>query len=488
MTITIFHLDDEIQILDQFQKIFKKNLLGLPTQIISFSSVDEIEHALAKKPDVDIFIIDARLGQDLEGGVKLAAKYRSVYPNSLIFVCSISRDLKTIHESLMSGASDFISKDLTSSEVFAQIETSLANRVSHLKDPSNTASNYVGSLASKIKLRIPNIIDSAVNCIYVEGESGTGKEVVANLVQEILPKNTPFVRVNCGAIAPTLIVSELFGHTKGSFTGATTDKTGLLESANGGWIFLDEISTLPIDAQAALLRAIDNQTIRRVGSTGEKPLIFRVISASNEPLAHLVEQGKFRRDLWQRLREAEILLPALRERKNEIPDLVDFFCGTMRGGPYRLAPTVLDVLSQYDWREGNVRELRNCLRAMTENSINHVLTPSCIPSYIWKSLDQSLQGYLPHRSYEQGLAEQTLFINWTGKSRPSFEILTELLLLEIIRQEFNKNGRMSMRALAKSCDVPKSSMPTKIKNILKSGLILKSELARMINLGDADSV
>jgi transcriptional regulator of acetoin/glycerol metabolism len=225
-----------------------------------------------------------------------------------------------------------------------------------------------------------------------------------------------------------------------------------------------------------------------VGSTGEKPIIFRVISASNESLSHLVDQGKFRRDLWQRLREAEILLPALRERKNEIPDLVDLFCGTMRGGPYRLAPTVLDVLSQYDWHEGNVRELRNCLRAMTENSINHVLTPSSIPSYIWKSLDQSLQGYLSHRSYDHGLDDQTLSINWTAKTRPSFEILTELLLLKILRQEFAKNGRMSMRALAKSCDVPKSSMPTKIKNILKSGLILKSELTQMINLGDDDTV
>jgi DNA-binding NtrC family response regulator len=488
MTITIFHLDDEIQILDQFKKIFKKKLLGLPTEILSFRSADEIENAVAKKPDVDIFIIDALLGQDLEGGVKLAAKYRRIYPSSLIFVCSISRDLKTIHESLRSGANDFISKDLTSHEIFTQIETSLANRRTHLEHPPNITSNYVGSLASKIKLRIPNIIDSAVNCIYVEGESGTGKEVVANLVQEMLPRVTPFVRVNCGAIAPTLIVSELFGHTKGSFTGATTDKAGLLEAANNGWIFLDEISTLPIDAQVALLRAIDNQTIRRVGSTGEKPIIFRVISASNESLSHLVDQGKFRRDLWQRLREAEILLPALRERKNEIPDLVDLFCRTMRGGPYRLAPTVLDVLSQYDWHEGNIRELRNCLRAMTENSINQVLTPSSIPSYIWKSLDQHLQGYLSHRSDEQGLDEQTLSINWTAKTRPSFEILTELLLLKVLRQEFAKNGRMSMRALAKSCDVPKSSMPIKIKNILKSGLILKSELTQMINLGEDDSI
>jgi DNA-binding NtrC family response regulator len=484
MTINIYHLDDDVQVLERFERIFFHGLLGRPVSVQSFEQASELESTLQPKPAVDIFILDVHLQDETPDGVRLAEFCRGLYPDAVIFMCSNATDLRTIRSSLLVGATDYIAKESLPEEIISRVEAALKDRNASDRLFAETSKMHAGSTLSLVKLRMPQLIDSAVNCVYILGESGTGKEVVADLLEAALPKGTPFIKLNCGSISQSLIASELFGHAKGSFTGAVADKPGIIEAANNGWIFLDEVATLPMDAQVSLLRAIDNQAIRRVGSTTERKVNFRIISATNEPLSELVDKGTFRRDLWQRLRETQIELPPLRERRHELPELIDHFCTSMRGGPYQLAPTVVNILCTYTWKEGNIRELRNCLRAMTEKSIDRMLTPRSIPEHIWVSVDLNA---IKAESASDGrplATESSLTVEWQGNTRPPFEDLSNRLLIEAIRQEYKLVGCMSLRSAAKAMGIAKSSMAGKIKTLLECKAIALEELGKMIQMID----
>ena len=206
--------------------------------------------------------------------------------------------------------------------------------------------------------------------MYIHGESGTGKELVARLIHELGPRaDKPFIPVNCGAIPEQLMESEFFGHKKGSFTGAVQDKDGLFKAADGGTLFLDEVGDLPVPMQVKLLRAIQERTVRPVGSQTEIRVDVRILSATHRDLHGLVREGKFRQDLYYRLNVIELAIPNLRSRPEDIPVLAEFLCqklgATLGGEPLALAASAHESLSRYDF-PGNVRELENILeRAMT---------------------------------------------------------------------------------------------------------------------------
>lgn len=487
MSIRIVHLDDDEIVLERFSQIVNKGVLGRSVSTESVATVDEFMSRVKDKKHIDVALIDVFLEGETKTGLELAEFVHGKSPQTVILMVSSTRDIKTVRGSLKAGADDFVSKDVKPQELIARIEAALEAKASVMQardiDSNGTPSLTVaGSTIASIKLRVPAIIQSAVNCIYVEGESGTGKEVVANLFAARLAKGVPFVRLNCGAITPSLLASELFGHVKGSFTGASADKPGLIEAADGGWIFLDEVATLPMDAQIALLRAIDNQAIRRIGANNERPVQFRVISATNESLQDLVADGKFRRDLWQRLRETYIKLPPLRSRKHEIPELIDFFLGSMRGGPYQLAPAVEEALTIYDWNEGNIRELRNCLRAMTEKSVNGVLTPKSIPEHIWEAIETSETGKPKSATVPINERLNEIRLSWTG-TRPTFELLSDQLLLEILNNEYRNHGPLSLRAAGKALGIPKSTISSKLKRLVENKLIGDVELQQMMKTG-----
>ena len=475
-SLIIYHVDDEVQILDRFERIVQQAIPA--ARVKGFLSAKEFETAIAAQPPVDVFVIDAFLDRSqIPQGIELAALCRKHYPKSVIVLCSSSADLRLIRDSMTRGADDYIAKDAAPETIIATI--CAAQKVyddRKIHSPSRS-SQYIGKTLQNVAERIPRILQSAVNGVYIEGESGAGKEIVASLFETAMPRGVPFVKINCAALSPQLISSELFGHVKGAFTGAIADKEGLLEAADGGWVFLDEIALLPVEAQGALLRALDNQTLRRLGSNKERPLNFRVISATNESLAAKVADGTFRKDLWQRLCETIIPLPPLRARRNEISEFVHFFCATMRGGPYTLAPRVLEILQAYDWREGNVRELRNALRAMTEKAVDGILTPSSVPAHIWDAAENSG----PDTSGRRGLR-----VSWKGDERPGFDRLVSELLLELIKAEFKSRGPLSVRALAKALGIPKSSMPTKLKGLIESKLITADDMRRMMKSTDEE--
>lgn len=219
--------------------------------------------------------------------------------------------------------------------------------------------------------------------VLLLGETGTGKEVVARSIHKIQPVG-PFVTIDCSSLVGPLMESELFGHVKGAFTGAVTPKTGLIEIANGGTAFFDEIGELPLDLQAKLLRVLQEKEFRPVGSLTHRRSDFRVIAATNRDLAKEVEKGSFRRDLFYRLNVVNMRLAPLRDRKEDIPGLIQYFLARYGRG-HVLTQETLEAMISYDW-PGNVRELENCIQHMVAINTGPLLHVAELPSMLQNHL------------------------------------------------------------------------------------------------------
>lgn len=219
--------------------------------------------------------------------------------------------------------------------------------------------------------------------VLLQGETGTGKEIVARAVHAV-GNEGPFITIDCSSMVGPLMESELFGHVRGSFTGAAATKIGLIESANGGTAFLDEVGELPLDLQAKLLRVLQEKEFRPVGSLVQKRSDFRVIAATNRNLGREMEKGAFRRDLFYRLNVVSLRLPSLRERKDDIPLLIAHFL-VRCGSGHRVTQEALDALISYDW-PGNVRELEHCMQHMVALNSGPLLHVGGLPSAVQNHL------------------------------------------------------------------------------------------------------
>ncbi len=231
------------------------------------------------------------------------------------------------------------------------------------------------SLIAEVRRRIQKV-GRTRSPVLLLGESGTGKEVAARAIHQANPAGL-FVPIDCSLLG-TLLETELFGHTKGAFTGAIANKPGLIALAEGGTAFFDEIGEFPLDMQAKLLRVLQEKEIRPVGATERRKADFRVIAATNRDLAREVERGNFRRDLYYRLNVVTLRLPPLRDRKEDIPDLAAHFLERY-GSPHELGADLLQVLLDYDW-PGNVRELENCIQRMVAMNSGPGLSAADLPS------------------------------------------------------------------------------------------------------------
>src|SRR5579883_2813062 len=257
--------------------------------------------------------------------------------------------------------------------------------------------------------RIRNVlrmVDKLGRCrwpVLLLGETGTGKEVVARSIHNLNPLG-PFVTIDCSSLVGPLMESELFGHVKGAFTGAVMPKTGLIETANGGTAFFDEIGELPLDLQAKLLRVLQEKEFRPVGSLTTRRSDFRIIAATNRDLAKEVEKGTFRRDLYFRLNVMHIRLAPLRERKEDIPALVNHFLARV-GGNYTLTAEAMEVMLNYDW-PGNVRELENCIQHMVAINSGPLLHVADLPSNLQNFILQKKSQYLTVAAAAQQRAPQ----------------------------------------------------------------------------------
>lgn len=313
-------------------------------------------------------------------GLELVEEISQQYPQLPVAVLTAYGNMDIAIAALKAGAFDFVSKPIKQTHLEQLLQKALNNPVQPQASSEDALEQrmLIGQSAPIEQLRVTlKKIARSQAPVFITGESGTGKEVVANLVHRLSNRNEgPFIAINCGAIPSDLLESELFGHKKGSFTGATQDKQGLIQSAHGGSLFLDEIAELPLNMQVKLLRAVQEKAIRPIGSDTEIDVDFRVISASHQDLESLVQQGKFRQDLFFRIHVMDLVLPPLRERGQDILILAQHFIQkvcreweievkvlTTRGKDF--------LLAQY--YPGNVRELRNIIeRAITLSDDDYI--------------------------------------------------------------------------------------------------------------------
>jgi DNA-binding NtrC family response regulator len=328
-------------------------------------------------------------------GMELLRIAQERAPHAAVIMVSGFGTVETAVEALKQGAFDFLAKPVNLKELGHRIRRALEKRamaadiaelqrqLRHLLGIDNMIgqSPVMRELFEKIRL-----VADTNSTVLIVGESGTGKELVArSLHMNSSRKNRPFLPINCAAIPETLIESELFGHEKGAFTGASERRKGVFQTAEGGTLFIDEIGEMPLGLQSKLLRAIENKKIMTVGSATEIPVDVRLVAATNRDLSEGVRNKEFREDLYYRLKVVVLRLPPLRERRDDIPLLVRYFIDQITGEndrPVRdISPEALRALREYDW-PGNVRELRNTLEGIIVLSLKEQIELSDLPEHI----------------------------------------------------------------------------------------------------------
>ena len=307
----------------------------------------------------DFCLTDMRLPDG--SGLTFINDIQQQFPQLPVAMITAHGNMESAIEALKAGAFDFVNKPVDI-QALRGLATQALKTARH-KGRNDPTHPLIGVSPAVQRLRdlIRKLARSQAP-VYISGESGTGKELVARLIHEQGPRAAhPFVPVNCGALPPELVESELFGHRKGSFTGAVADKPGLFQAAEGGTLFLDEVGDLPLAMQVKLLRAVQERRVRPVGSPVEEPVDCRILSATHQPLQGLVAAGKFRQDLYYRINVIEVHVPALRERREDLQPLVHHILAQSAEGPApALSEAAWRALSAYPF-PGNVRELENIL-------------------------------------------------------------------------------------------------------------------------------
>jgi len=359
-------VDDERSIREACREVAQS--LGYAAHV-----ADSAEHAYRclDSQAFDAVLLDLRLPG--AGGLDALRRIKERRPEAVVIVVTGYGTVQSAVQAMKNGAYDYVTKPFSMDElklllerVASHLKLKSENRLLREKVRSKQGFGGIVGRAPEME-KLYRIIAKAANSVHpvlVLGESGTGKEMVARSIHYSGPfRDKPFLPVDCGSLVPTLIESELFGYVKGAFTGANQSKDGLLAMAEGGTVFLDEVGELPVDLQAKMLRAIQEKEIRPVGSTRRVPINVRILAATNRDLEHAVMQGEFRRDLYFRLNVLSLRIPALRERRQDIPLLIGHFLDRMTrssGQEKILSDDALKAMLAYDW-PGNVREMENCL-------------------------------------------------------------------------------------------------------------------------------
>ena len=348
---------------------------------------------MLKKKTIDLIISDLQMPNVT--GIELLKHVKETYPDLLFMLITAFGTTESAVEAMKMGAYDYITKPFKIDEVRINIANALRSRNLEVENRSlkkelekeYSFQNLVGNSETMHRIYdlIKRVSETPTN-VLVTGESGTGKEMVAKAIHYNGPlKDKPFVTVNCGAIPESLMESEMFGHKKGSFTGAVVDKAGLFEVADGGTLFLDEVGELPLTIQVKMLRAIQERVIRRVGGIDDTKVEVRIIAATNRDLEQMVGQGTFRQDLFYRLNVINIRTPSLRDRRDDIPLLANHFLAKYNN---RLGKNIgaisreaMDLMKKYDY-PGNVRELENIIERTVALEGGATILPESLPPFV----------------------------------------------------------------------------------------------------------
>jgi two-component system response regulator PilR (NtrC family) len=341
-----------------------------------------------KKDIFELVITDLKMPK--VSGFDLLKVIKDISPNTIVVIITAFGTAESAVEAMKLGAFDYIQKPFKMNDIRLVVKNALGKQrlqkdVLILKEQLKTPflENIIGKSPAMLELFsvISKFARSNAN-VLIAGESGTGKELVAKAIHNLSPrKEHHFVAINCAAIPEGLLESELFGYMKGAFTGAVANKHGLFELANDGTLFLDEIVEMPLSLQAKLLRVIEDGIFRRLGSTADIKVDVRIISATNKDIENAVNQGLLREDLYFRVNVLSLKIPPLRERRDDIPLLVEFFLRKYAGDKKQISQTAIETLKDYSWR-GNVRELENIIERVTLLCDDEVIDVNHLPEEI----------------------------------------------------------------------------------------------------------
>ncbi|MBD3232608.1 MAG: response regulator [candidate division Zixibacteria bacterium] len=373
--------------------------------VVSEPSANKVLKLLDSPESGEFDLVIADLMMPEMSGIDLLERTKKAKPDLDFIIMTAFGSIESAVEALKKGATEYITKPFQVDEVKHTIKKCLEKRrVIHENrelrkklSESGGLAKFIGSSSKVVELkRMVERIAVTDSTVLIKGESGCGKELIAKAIHDLSPRaDRPFVSINCGALPETLLESELFGYKKGAFTGANKDKTGLIQTADQGSFFLDELGNMPLSIQAKLLRVIEQMEVTPLGDTKRAPVNVRLIAATNADLESVVESGDFRADLFYRLNVLPILIPPLRERAEDIPALVSHFvkrsCEKLGCGIKRLSESVLTALMEYNW-PGNVRELENAIEQATLLSTGDLINKNDLSNCIVKSDRKEVTG------------------------------------------------------------------------------------------------
>ncbi len=387
-------VDDDQITLDLLREVLTKEGYQVYTALSGEEAI-----ALGMDHLFDVVITDVRMKE--MDGMEVLKSFKKMSPDSSVIVITAFGSMDTAIEAIREGAFDYISKPFRLEEIKLTVKRALDQK--RILEENKLfrqellekyqIKNVVGKSPQMLQIykTIAKVADSK-STILIYGERGTGKELIARSIHYNSNRNhRPFIPVDCASLVETLMESELFGHVRGAFTGAHSTKKGLIEEADGGTLFLDEIGNLSLSVQAKLLRFLQEHEIKRVGGTENIKVDVRVIAATNQPLEPLIKANKFREDLFDRLNVVSISIPPLRERKEDIPLLANYFLRRFsqenQKNVSHISPEALEILTQYSW-PGNVRELEHAIERAVILTNRPVILPEDLPKKIFEEVKE----------------------------------------------------------------------------------------------------
>ena len=411
------------------------------------------------KPQV-IFLDVKMAGLD---GLDTLARIKALTPPAQVVMISGHGSIQTALEAVRRGAFDFLEKPLDSDRLLVTLRNALATSAlkvenAKLRGASDASYGMVGkSPGLKAVQELVTKVGPTPARVLITGENGTGKELVARAIHAASPRReAPFVEVNCAAIPSELIESELFGHVKGSFTGAVSDRAGKFEQADGGTLFLDEIGDMALAAQAKVLRALQEGIVTRIGGSKATQVDVRVLAATNKKLAEEIAAGRFREDLYYRLNVVPVEVPPLRDRKEDIPALVEHFAQAVTANglpPKRIDAGALEALARRPW-PGNVRELRNGIERLLILANGSVVTAADVARLLPLAGEEVPAGEPAEMAPEVG--------EGNGGGAGSFEAFREEAERQFLLQKLREHA-WNVSETARAIEMPRSNLYKKIE-------------------------
>jgi len=506
MPLIVIHLDDNP--IDRRLVKTKLSNFTLSTQmkLESFSESSAFLDRIQTTPTPNILLLDIELKYEATTGIQIARECRSKLPKAVIILLSNFHGTKIIQDSLSAGADEYYYKDTISDDFAEKLLNSYHSTLykrgiltSSLEAPhlplKQDLPPFVGTTLENIQWSLTKHFQKTqLSSTLIIGQKGTGKNLLSQIIEAYQPKNIPFIRVSCKTIPPDAFSVRLFGSIESHPALPTlTENKGFLEAAHGGWLYLEEVAALPLTSQFELLKVLETQKLRKAGSTHPQNCSFKLLCSTELDLKDLVTKNLFLKDLYKQCTLSEITLPPLKNRGNEILDLIEFRCQTLDEGPYTIDQPAIELLLQHDWGAANIDELFQIIDTMKLQTLSKNLTVLALPRSFLSLIQSKIDTTPP--AEEDSLTETFDHFNTVSYLEPitikrlpngkmTYQNYCELLLLELIRvlmKEHSKNNEsFNLFFLEKKLKLSRQTIASKIKKLYSKKLITKREFNQLI--------